>query len=249
MLTQRRFGLRTKILLSSFVFGGATVCGAIEESKTSGEFISRVSEVLPVEDRYEYHQQLKTGSVHDVRRDPNAQATSDEMTIPAKDWRLIIHEDADPLVRYAAEDLKAFLKSSMEVTVEKISEDSLDSWGSWSNVIVAGTKDQLPGLGQDLRGPKDYEIQVTPDRIVVCGFDASGVRFGLFNLEERMSLREGPFLPRDLHTVRHSLYQTRMVLSWLGWMEWPDSYLSHLAHDGYDAIFASVYANPNGVEG
>ncbi|MCA9434496.1 MAG: hypothetical protein KC978_01850 [Candidatus Omnitrophica bacterium] len=175
MLTQRRFCLKTKILLSSLVFGGATVYGAIEEPITSGEFISRVSEVLTVEDRYEYHQQLKTGSFHAGRRDPNAQATSDEMTIPAKDWRLIIHEDADPLVHHAVEDLQAFLKTSMEVKVEKVSEDSLDSWGSWSNAIVAGTKDQLPGLGQDLRGPKDYEIQVTPDRIVVCGFDASGV--------------------------------------------------------------------------
>ena len=29
-------------------------------------------------------------------------------------------------------------------------------------------------------------------------------------------------------------------------MEWPDQLLSHLAHDGFDAIYASVYANPNG---
>ena len=32
----------------------------------------------------------------------------------------------------------------------------------------------------------------------------------------------------------------------MGWMEYPDQLLSHLAHDGFDAIFASVYANPNG---
>ena len=29
-------------------------------------------------------------------------------------------------------------------------------------------------------------------------------------------------------------------------MEWPDPLLSHLAHDGFDGIFASAYANPNG---
>ena len=61
-----------------------------------------------------------------------------------------------------------------------------------------------------------------------------------------MNLREAPFLPANLKTVRHSLYDTRMVLSWMGWMEFPDQLLSHLAHDGYDGIFASVYANPNG---
>ena len=32
-------------------------------------------------------------------------------------------------------------------------------------------------------------------------------------------------------------------------MEWPDSLLAHLAHDGFDAIFTSVYANPNGDRG
>ena len=37
-----------------------------------------------------------------------------------------------------------------------------------------------------------------------------------------------------------------MVQSWMGWMELPDPLLSHLAHDGFDAIFASAYANPNG---
>jgi hypothetical protein len=70
--------------------------------------------------------------------------------------------------------------------------------------------------------------------------------YGLYNLEARMNLREAPFLPADLKTVRHSLYSSRMIQSWMGWMEFPDPLLSHLAHDGFDAVFASVYTNPNG---
>ncbi|MCB9766702.1 MAG: hypothetical protein H6752_00790 [Candidatus Omnitrophica bacterium] len=158
------------------------------------------------------------------------------MTIPFEGWLIIL-------------PIQDFLQIAMNVKVELVSEHTLEGWKDWSKAIVAGTRDHLPVVGEELEGPKDYEIRVSPDRIVVCGFDPSGVRFGLFDLEERMSLREAPFLPKDLHTVRHSLFKTRMVLSWLGWMEWPDAYLSHLAHDGYDAIFASVYANPNGVEG
>ena len=61
-----------------------------------------------------------------------------------------------------------------------------------------------------------------------------------------MNLREAPFLPADLHTMRHSLHDTRMVQSWMGWMEFPDAVLDHMAHDGFDAVFASVYTNPNG---
>jgi hypothetical protein len=70
--------------------------------------------------------------------------------------------------------------------------------------------------------------------------------FGLYNLESRMNLREAPCLPKDLNITRHSLYDTRMVLSWMGWMEFPDRLLSHLAHDGFDGIYVGVYANPNG---
>ena len=70
--------------------------------------------------------------------------------------------------------------------------------------------------------------------------------FGLYNLEARMNLREGPFLLAELKTVRHSLYGVRMVHSWMGWMDFPDRMLAHMAHDGLDGIFASVYANPNG---
>lgn len=81
---------------------------------------------------------------------------------------------------------------------------------------------------------------------VVCGYDERGVMFGLYNLEAHMNLREAPFLPKDLRTVRHSLYDTRMVLSWMGWMEWPDRLLSHIVHDGFDGIVVGEYTNPNG---
>jgi hypothetical protein len=124
--------------------------------------------------------------------------------------------------------------------------DSLEGWAGLDRSIVVGTRDQLPGCGTTLKAPKDYEIVAAPERLVVCGFDERGAMYGLYNLEARMNLREGPFLPADLKTVRHSLYDVRLVMSWMGWMEWPDALLSHLAHDGFDGIFASAYANPNG---
>jgi hypothetical protein len=64
-----------------------------------------------------------------------------------------------------------------------------------------------------------------------------------------MDLRGAPFFPRDLNTVRHSLFKARLTLSGLGWMEWPDAYLATLARYGFDSIYASVYVNPNGVNG
>ena len=220
-----------------------------ENSARSDAFLSKATQLLRVEKLYDYHRTLKEGPVHRLRRDPSARPTSKEMSIPGHGWKVLVHANAGPPVRLAAADMSEYLKTSMQVDVSLEPSASLEDWAGQHRVIVAATREQLPAIGDELKGSKDYEIRVGPDRIVVCGYDDHGVMHGLFNLEARMNLREGPFLPRDLKTVRHSLYRTRMVMSWLGWMQWPDTYLSHLAHDGYDAIFASVYANPNGVEG
>jgi len=211
-------------------------------------FTARAAKVLPIEQSYDYHRSLQEGPQHRLSRDPSARPAADEMQLPESGWKLLIQADADLLVRHAAEDLREFLQVAMQVEVNLETRDSLENWSAVDDAIVLGTRDQLPEIGDALKKSKDYEIRVSPSRIVVCGFDQHGAMFGAYNLEERMRLREAPFLPRDLNTVRHSLYQTRMALSWLGWMEWPDNYLSHLAHDGFDGIFASVYANPNGVE-
>ena len=146
----------------------------------------------------------------------------------------------------AVHDIHDYLATSMRVRVEVEGRDSLDGWQSLGRTIVVGTRDQMPGAGTTLKGPKDYEIVVTPERVTVCGFDERGAMFGLYNLEARMNLREAPVLPNGLKTVRHSLHDVRLVHSWMGWMEWPDALLAHLAHDGFDGIYASALANPNG---
>ena len=148
--------------------------------------------------------------------------------------------------QHAVHDFQDYLDKSQDVKVEIEERNSLEEWQDFNQCIVVGTREQMPGCGLTLKAEKDYEIAVTPEQIIVCGYDERGAMFGLYNLEARMNLREAPFLPDNLKTVRHSLYDTRMVLSWMGWMEFPDQLLSHLAHDGYDGIFASVYANPNG---
>ncbi|MBT4814072.1 MAG: hypothetical protein HN742_09430 [Lentisphaerae bacterium] len=215
----------------------------------SDAFMREAARALPLEQPYDYHRTLKKGPVHRLRRAPAARPAQGEMAVPAEGWDVQIHAQAGPLVEFAAADVREYLNTSMQVFVAVERTESLDDWSTRTGVILAGVREDMPGIGDELKGSKDYEIRVTGDQIIVCGYDELGVMHGLFNLEARMSLREGPFLPQDLTTVRHSRYRARMVLSWLGWMQWPDSYLSHLAHDGYDAIFASVYANPNGVPG
>ena len=82
---------------------------------------------------------------------------------------------------------------------------SLEDWSTLASVIVAGTREQLPGCGAGLQSKKDYRIIASSQRIVVCGFDERGTMHGLYNLQFRMNLREAPYLPRALDTTRRSL--------------------------------------------
>ncbi|MDD8015821.1 MAG: hypothetical protein PHX45_09015, partial [Acidobacteriota bacterium] len=213
---------------------------------TSREFAREVERVLPAEKSYAYHRRLSEGPVHAPMRDPAAERSPGELALPEKGWTLAWNKKSSIVLGNAVLDFQDYLNVSMGIRVELNALDSLEGWRRLRRCIIAGTREQLPGLGRSLNGPKDYEITVEPDRLLVCGYDERGVMFGLYNLEARMNLRGGPFLPGNLKTVRHSLYDARIVHSWMGWMEWQDPLLAHLVHDGFDGIFASCYANPNG---
>ena len=168
-----------------------------------------------------------------------------ELALPEQGWKLVWNRSSSPVLQNAVQDFQDYLDKSMRVQVEVEGRDSLEDWRTLGKSIVVGTRGHLPGCGTALKGPKDYEIVATPERLTVCGYDERGAMYGLYNLEARMNLREAPSCP-GLKDGRHSLYDVRMVQSWMGWMEFPDRVLSHLAHDGFDGIFASALANPNG---
>ncbi|MCC6587995.1 MAG: hypothetical protein IT168_14975 [Bryobacterales bacterium] len=203
-------------------------------------------ERLPIEEPYAYHKLLSNGPVHHSRRDTSLHPRANELALPARGWRIVTTPGNSAVLTNAVRDFQDYLQTSMAVRAELDSTASLGNWKSLRQAIIAGTRDQLPGCGLKLKRAKGYEITVTRDRIVVCGYDDRGTAYGLYHLEARMNLREAPYLPAEWTSTRHSLYDTRMVLSWMGWMEFPDALLSHLAHDGFDAIYASVYANSNG---
>jgi hypothetical protein len=214
---------------------------------TGSDFDAQAFAALPVEKSYTFQKTLTEGTWQ-LRRDPNAEPAPGEMAIPKDGWSILIEPKASVPLLQAAKDLHAYLDTAMQTHVNLETAASLADGAKRTGVIVAGNRAQLPGCGGSLTGIKDYQIIVTPERIVVCGYDDLGAMYGLYNLEERMDLREAPFLPRDLNTVRHSLYKARMTLSGLGWMEWPDKYLAWLPRYGFDSLFDPGYANPNGVK-
>ncbi|MCZ2073870.1 MAG: hypothetical protein HUU41_17405 [Bryobacteraceae bacterium] len=243
-----RRGFFRRVSLSSLLplpWGGG-VAAASGEGPPGGSFHSQAFAALPVEESYAFHKALSEGEWQ-TRRDPAAKPLSTEMAITDGGWTLLLKSGAGEPLRMAAADLRAYLELAMNTRVSVQTTVDLTGWAGRENVIVAAARQDLPGYGTDLSASKDYQIRVNSGQVVICGYDELGAMYGLYNLEERLDLRQGPFLPRDLNTTRRSLYKARMTMSGLGWMEWPDKYLAWLPRYGFDSIFTSMCSNPNGA--
>lgn len=239
-----RIGIRRSVTIGVGLFllcyGSA---GAARAQVSSKQFEDAALPALDVEASYAFLRQHTEG-LSPRPRDPGLRPRADEIEI-GEGWGIELPADASPALVTASEELQRYLKDAMQVRVAVTRPAQPGNWRNRQRVIVAAARDRLPGCGDQLKASKDYRIVVTGNMIAVCGFDDRGAMFGLYNLIMRFSLREGPYLPKSLNTVRHSLYQARMTLSGLGWMEWPDRYLATLPQYGFDAIYCSVYRNPN----
>jgi hypothetical protein len=216
-----------------------------ETAVTTESFAREVERVLPADKPFGYQQRIRESAMHQLMKDPAAKPLEAEFALN-RDVKLCYVEDNSELIKDAVKDFQDYLKTAMEVDSQVDLRKSWKGIKSGDQVVLIGTRHQLPEYGKELKCTKSYALVKTPKGLIVCGYDDYGVLHGLYNLQARMNLREGPFLPRSLKIIRQSLYQRRMALSGMGWMEWPDQILSAMAHNGFDGIFASVYANPNG---
>jgi hypothetical protein len=238
---------RTAIKVSAFALLCLGLAGRSRGQVTSKQFEAQALPALAVEESYDFLRQHTEG-LPPRPRDPVERPRADEVEID-DGWSIEIPADARPFLATAGEELQRYLNDAMHVTVALNRPAQLTGPRGRAKVIVAASRDKLPGHGDKLEATKDYRIAVSGNTVAVCGFDDRGAMYGLFNLIMRFSLREGPYLPRNLDTVRRSLYRARMTLSGLGWMEWPDRYLATLPLYGFDALHCSIYRNPNNAPG
>jgi len=90
-------------------------------------------------------------------------------------------------------------------------------------------------------GKKDYRLIVEETGAEIQSASPIGAMYGLFDLENRMKLRNAPYLPY-LNSERKSIFRVRLTFSGLGWMEWPDNLLDQLPRYGLDSIYESTYS-------
>ena len=162
---QKRISGEPLIVVLSVWFASASIAPNIVRSQdlagqdalTAAEFHRRAIEILPVEQRYEYHRTFDSGSIHKPLRDVDAVAGENEIVIDAN-WRIFASSTVGPLTSFGIDDTIEYLRESMLLRGVARIPSSDANWDNMSKVIMVGTCDDFDTLstnsdiGRQLRG-------------------------------------------------------------------------------------------------
>ena len=164
--------------------------------------------------------------VHKPNRRNRSLVPGDNETSVDESWCIVLPNDADPLIEYAAIDLQDYFRVSMDLNLPLRK-------GARERSIVLET---VPDSG---RKPRSFEFTVTENKVRIVGSNPVGTAQGVYFLEDWMNLREAPFLEHGSQW-HEPLFSPRMVHSGWGLDQFPDSHLNAIAHAGFDSILLFV---------
>lgn len=190
------------------------------------------------EKRYEFRRRLEI--THKPNRgNADVRPAAGEIEVD-DEWRIVVSEEASPLIRNVAKDLQDYFDVSMNVQVRLSRvKDIAAASDSEERAIILAEKRELPELGAELSETRGYRLICGENRIIVCGNEDRGVGQGSYYIEDLMNLREAPIMAcRDI--VRKPLFSPRMAHSGWGLDRYPDEHLNAMAHAGIDSIMLFV---------
>jgi len=175
--------------------------------------------------QYEFRNKLVSvhkNGIRDSQRVPRA----DEVLL--SDYiKIRIPENSDEVILTACDDFVHYLNVSMKICAELCSDVDCD-------IVVSEADEHMLDL-KEANVYRGFAIEVSRNKILVCGNDSRGIAQALYYLEDVMSMERAPVLP--IGTVRkHPLFSPQMVHSGYGLDDYPNGYLSRIAHEGRDAI-------------
>ena len=176
------------------------------------------------EPSYSFRKELD--KVHKPDRRNSALTPTESEICVNESWCIVLPDDAAPLLEYAARDLQDYFQVSMNLNLP------LRKTAAEHSIVLE--MDSKSG-----RKARSFEFTVTEKQIRITGSDPAGVAQGVYYLEDRMNLREAPFLERGSQW-HERLFSPRMVHSGWGLDQFPDSHLNAIAHAGFDSVLIFV---------
>ena len=163
------------------------------------------------------------------RRDPMAEPSVSE-TVIDNSWSIVIGANCSSLCEYAAVDLQDYFRVSMNLHLP------LQNDASGKKIVLEIDSDSG-------KKPRSFYIEVSSEQIRITGSDPAGVAQGCYLIEDRMNLRQAPFLEK-FSKWYEPMFSPRMVHSGWGLDQFPDTHLNAIAHAGFDTVLLFV-KSPN----
>ncbi len=186
---------------------------------------------------YEFRKELLETHRPNIRN--HSYAPTENQACVDDSWHIEIASDCGIVIQIAAEDLQDYLRTSLGICVAL---KPVKSVKKAEKTIVVATAGQLEYGWDHQQIGASYDISVTENSVVVCGFDDRGCAQGCYQLEDRFNQIHAPYLSLgDIYYAPQ--FSPRMIHSGYELDRYPDAHLSAIAHTGMDAILLFV----NGV--
>ncbi len=187
--------------------------------------------MLQKEQRYDFRKRMLEIHKKDIRK-KDLNPGNNEFSIESG-VIISIPENSGIVTETAAKDLVDYFNTSMNMSA-MVAKDNVGD----AKIRLCFAKDS----GIDLCDVADYmgyKIETDDNGINICAFDERGAAQAFYRLEEIMSLRKAPYIPKG--TVKNkAMFSPRMVHSGYRLDEFPDEHLSAIAHAGMDSILVFV---------
>ena len=185
---------------------------------------------MMTENNYDFLKRMRVIHKPD-RRDFSLVQNSNEIVID-NSWKIVIPETASKLIRRAADDLQDYLFTSMNVSIVIETGAAVKAAAT---ILLTSAADYKGVCAEKPVKENSFDLEVSEDGILVCGYDDRSVLFGSLHLEDLMNFREAPYLEKVSY-VREKLTRMRSVHSGSGIDDYPDWQLNAILHAGFTAI-------------
>ena len=179
--------------------------------------------MLSQEKPYDFKKRLLKIHNENVR---NYRLTPRQDEVELTDEISIVLHDTSDVVLTAARDFADYLFTSMDISASIAKKSSKCK----QNIILRTSHN----IGK-AAGYMGSRINISDDVVEICAYDDRGAAQAFYYLEDLMTLRHAPYLPKGV-TERKAMFSPRISQSPFGINSYPDEAFSQMAHLGYDAI-------------
>jgi len=211
-------------LLALLTAGPTPGAAAVVTNETLAQINARLAREAEAAYRASPFSELSRDYFVRLSRDPEARAATNEVEITAA-WTLQGPDSPSVCAATMRGYFESFLAGQMQIPLRGAKDSSFRTATNSARQIVL--RESGGGVAEVA---ESYTLEVTPERVLLQGRDAQGLRDGIVRLVDMLGLRQGPFLPLGKWVVTPRMPVRLGAVPYLGSMR-------EAVFLGYNAVF------------